>query len=220
MESGFEFVNKHAGGYQPGTVTVVRTLEQEGGALQDFIISETKQIGVENQVPVLVLSLGMDTKEFAKCLALQESKAGIERLIKARLYVADKEKETSFRDLLKDLEQAVENIEDELGLVIIDDIGSVIRGIPTKESPLDNSQLISLVNLAKKTRLPILVSDYENNLETGYPRPDEVVEIELLTDLQKDVQAALYKGKDRKVTTDLYENWRVFEAFLKDRKHE
>lgn len=220
MESGFEFINKNANGYVPGTVTVIRTLDLEPDALQDFIVSETKQVAVENQVPVLVVSLGMDTKEFAKCLAFRESRDGIEHIVKTRLYVADKEKETSFRDLLKDLEQAVENTEDELGLVIIDDIGSVIRGIPTKESPLDNSQLVSLVNLAKKTRLPILVSDYENNLETGYPRPDEVVEIELLTDLQENVQAALYKGKDRKVTTDLYENWRVFEAVLKDRKHE
>ena len=219
MRSRFEFINKNANGYVPGTVTVVRSLDLIPDALQDFIVSETKQVAVENQVPILVVSLSMDTKEFVKCLVFGESRDGIEHILKARLFIADNKEGATFYDLLKNFERAIENIDDELGLIIIDGIDSIIPQV-TNTVILNNDPLVSLVNLAKKTRLPFLVSDYDNNLETGYPRPDAVVEIELLTDLQDNVQAALYKGNKKIVTTDLYESWRIFEKLLKHEKNE
>lgn len=215
MESGFEFINKYAGGYEPETVTVIRTVDSLPDALQDFIVSETKQIAIEKGAVVLIFSLGLDTKEFAKCLVYQESRAGIERLAKAQIYISEIDKENpSFDEVLEDIEEIINGFDKTPQMVIIDGIDA-IQTPQSDKTEIDNAPLLNLLSLAKRTGLPLLVSDYQNNLETGYPRPDGTIEIELLTDLQDNVQAALYKGKEEHVTTDLYEIWRVFQPILK-----
>ena len=47
IPSGFPDIDAHAGGLLKGGVFLVKTLEQEGEELQDFMMAEIKQLAVE-----------------------------------------------------------------------------------------------------------------------------------------------------------------------------
>ena len=73
IQSTFTPLNELFGGYAPGTLTIVRSLDKEPDALQDFIMQETLNASVNQSRPVMLLSVDLDEKEIAKCLAMELS---------------------------------------------------------------------------------------------------------------------------------------------------
>lgn len=212
IPSGFEAIDAHTGGgYHPGTLYIVRTLEVYPDELQDFMLNQIKEM-INADRRILVSSLGMDENEFAKCLIINETPQQIQKIVNSDIWVCVKKDDVSYEGAIESISDYQNDIEPDV--IIIDSIDEILPPVE-QQNPLDTSATDALLSLAKKARIPIIVSDYRNRLEVGIERDAQVTEIELKTDINGTVQAGILSNDKKTVTEDLYGLWRVFEKILK-----
>lgn len=209
-------LDNSTGGYRPGTVTIVRSRDIEPENVQDFVISQIKQVCVMDDYRTLIISLNMNMREFARSMAYGENTAMIEKMYKAPLYISQKDlfEDVNEHTLVAVLNEIFENESEPSRIVFIDGVDMAVSPKLIKDKCPDNSFLLELIKVAKKHQAAFVISDYDNKVETGLHRPDEAVEIELLTDIQDVVQAAIYYQKKEVIETDLYGLWRIFEKSI------
>lgn len=212
IPSGFPDIDAHAGGLLKGGVFLVKTLEQEGEELQDFMMAEIKQLAVESRLRVLVASLQMDERALAVSLTMNETPSGIKTLMNAEIAVMTKEKDDTWKDVLEDIEHYAPEFKADV--VIIDGMDDAVPE-PAK-GVMDTSIIDGLLATARRTGLPLVVSDYDNKIEVGIHRDDKVTEMEIKTDIHDTVQAAVYSNDKETLIDDLYGLWKVFLKTLKE----
>lgn len=212
IPSGFPAIDAHAGGLLKGGVFLVKTREQEGEELQDFMIAEIKQLAAENHLKVLVASLQMDQRALATSLTMNETPSGIKKILNAEIAVMVKEKDDTWKDVLENIEDYAHELKADV--VIIDGMDSTVPE-PAK-GVMDTSVIDGLLATARRTGLPLVVSDYRNKIEVGIHRDDKVTEMELKTDIHDTVQAAVYSNGKETIIEDLYGLWKVFLKTLKE----
>ena len=214
IPSGFEAIDDHlGGGYKSGTLFIARSREIEQDELQDFIIAQIKQLTVGNKTKLLVASLGMNCKEFVKCIVWDSTPEQLRLLNSSTLFLTDMNPREK-GDYLKLIGQLRDFIEEwDVDLLIIDSAENLAPGnTEVVEGLLDTEVVEGLLNLAQETGVPIIVSDYEDELEVGYPRDNRVTEMEIKTDINDTVQASILS---KTISEDLYGLWKVFEGILK-----
>lgn len=208
IPSGFEAIDDHlGGGYKSSTLFIARSREIEQDELQDFIIAQIKQLAVENKTKLLVASLGMNCKEFVKCIVWDSTPEQLRLLNSSTLFLTDMSPREK-GDYLKLIGQLRDFIEErDVDLLIIDSAENLAPG---------NTEVVEgLLDLAQETGVPIIVSDYEDELEVGYPRDNRVTEMEIKTDINDTVQASILSNEKKTISEDLYGLWKVFEGILK-----
>lgn len=211
IPSGFPAIDAHAGGLLKGGVFLVKTREQEGEELQDFMMAEIKQLAVESHLQVLVASLQMDQRALATSLTMNETPSGIKKILNAEIAVMVKKKDDTWKDVLENIEHYASELKADV--VIIDGMDSVVP-VPAK-GVMDTSIIDGLLATARRTGLPLVVSDYDNKIGVGIHRDDKVTEMEIKTDIHDTVQAAIYSNDKETVIDDLYGLWKVFLKTLK-----
>lgn len=212
IPSGFPAIDAHAGGLLKGGVFLVKTREQEGEELQDFMMAEIKQLAVENHLQVLVASLQMNKRELIWSLTVNETPSGIQDIMNAHVAVTYGESKDTWEDVLQDIERFA--AEYDADVVIIDGMDEFV--MKPKEGVMDTSVIDGLLATARRTGLPLVVSDYRNKIEVGIHRDDKVTEMELKTDIYDTVQAAVYSNGKETVIEDLYGLWKVFLKTLEE----
>ncbi len=212
IPSGFPAIDAHAGGLLKGGVFLVKTREQEGEELQDFMMAEIKQLAVENHLQVLVASLQMNKRELIWSLTVNETPSGIQDLMNAHVAVTYGESKDTWEDVLQDIERFA--AEYDADVVIIDGMDEFV--MKPKEGVMDTSVIDGLLATARRTGLPLVVSDYRNKIEVGIHRDDKVIEMELKTDIYDTVQAAVYSNGKETIIEDLYGLWKVFLKTLEE----
>lgn len=212
IPSGFPTIDAHAGGFLKGGVFLVRTREQEGEELQDFMMAEIKQLAVENHLQVLVASLQMNKRELIWSLTVNETPSGIQALMNAHVAVTFGESKDTWEDVLQDIERFAS--EYGADVVIIDGMDEFV--LKPKEGVVDTSVIDGLLATARRTGLPLVVSDYRNKIEVGIHRDDKVTEMEIKTDIHDTVQAAVYSNGKETIIEDLYGLWKVFLKTLEE----
>lgn len=208
IPSGFEAIDDHlGGGYKSGTLFIARSREIEQDELQDFIIAQIKQLAVGNKTKLLVTSLGMNCKEFVKCIVWDSTPEQLRLLNSSPLFLTDMTPREK-GDYLKLIGQLRDFIEErDVDLLIIDSAENLAPG---------NTEVVEgLLDIAQETGVPIIVSDYEDELEVGYPRDNRVTEMEIKTDINDTVQASILSNEKKTISEDLYGLWKVFEGILK-----
>lgn len=212
IPSGFPAIDAHAGGLLKGGVFLVKTREQEGEELQDFMMAEIKQLAVENHLQVLVASLQMNKRELIWSLTVNETPSGIQDLMNAHVAVTYGESKDTWEDVLQDIERFAS--EYGADVVIIDGMDEFV--LKPKEGVVDTSVIDGLLATARRTGLPLVVSDYRNKIEVGIHRDDKVTEMEIKTDIHDTVQAAVYSNGKETIIEDLYGLWKVFLKTLEE----
>lgn len=215
IPSGFDAIDEHlGGGYKGGNLFIARIWEIEPDALQDFIVMQVKQLATSRKVKVLVVSLGMDSKEFVKCLAFDSTPGQLKAIAEAPLFISEfKEKKHNPESVMKDLPGYID--EGDFDIVIIDGAEKLITERNLKVGTLNTETVDALLSLARKSSVPIVVSDYGNKLETGLHRDDRITEMEIKTDVHGTVQASILSNEKKTVTEDLFGLWKVFEGIFK-----
>lgn len=209
IKSVFAPLNELLGGYAPGTITIVRTLDNpnELEAPQNFVVEEIRHAGI-NDVRTLAIALDMSREEFCKALIfdLEQEKLieNAEALDKAPVYVGSLEdrKEKNIRTLTEYLCNYTEKLN--FRLVIINSIDEILPENPEKQSIPSKELLKALSTLAEEKGIAFLLSDYLMRLDAGYPRPDNITEIELKTDLNGIVQAMVVNNKVYRTVQDIH----------------
>lgn len=209
IPSAFVPVNETLGGYAPGTIAIVRTLDNpnELEAPQDFIVEEIRHAGI-NDVRTLAIALDMSREEFCKALIFDPEQEKLvenaEALDKAPVYVGSLEdrKEKNIRTLTEYLCNYTEKLN--FRLVIINSIDEILPEITEKQSIPSKELLNALSTLAEEKGIAFLLTDYLMRLSTPYPRPDNITEIELKTDLNGIVQAMVVNNKVYRTVQDIH----------------
>lgn len=207
IPSGFETIDTPTGGLKKGGLFLVRTLETEGEELQEFICAEIRKLTVEGNLSILVVSLSMDRKELIKELLRNQTQEQIKELANRSIYVAEKYGINDIDTLQETMTQFSED--KKIDAIVIDGIETVL---PADET--DSRAIKNLIELAKDTGTAVIISDYDGHLDVGYPRPDEVTEMEIKTDINDIVQAAIYTNKRKIIIEDLYGFWKIFNKIL------
>ena len=202
-------LNEILGGFAPGTLTVVRSLddESEWGNLQDLIIEETQRLAFD-KVPTLFISLKMTEMELCKELITDTSKERPEILPEDKLKLLDESQLYVMEKKDLSLKNLPDNIlpfpgKNQPRVVIIDSIDEVV---PEQNIIQEGITFVNrLIESAKKEGCCVILTDYANLLETGYPRRDEVTEIDLKTTLEGIVQAQVVNNKVFQTIPDIHQ---------------
>ena len=214
IPSGIKAIDEHTGGgYQNGTLFVARICEIYKDELQEFILTQTKQLALGNKNTVLVFSLTMDTKDFALSLLGQGTPVLYKEINDSNFYVSEKDGFDNLEILLNKLTEFTETISPDI--IIIDGIDELLPE-PTSLTYIDTSAIEKLAKTAQSINMPIIVSDYENHLETGLHRPENVTEMDLKVDINDTVQASIISNGKKTISEDLYGLWKIFEKIIKN----
>lgn len=214
IPSGIKAIDEHAGGgYRSGTLFIARICEIYKDELQEFILTQTKQLALGDKNRVLVFSLTMDAKEFALSLLKEGTPVLYKEINNSNLYVSEKGNLDNLAVLFKKLVEFTEALSPDI--IIIDGIDELLPE-PTPLAGMDTSAIEKLVKTAQAINVPIIVSDYENRLETGLRRPKNVTEMELKVDINETVQASIISNGKETISEDLYGLWKIFEKIIKN----
>ena len=214
IPSGIKAIDEHTGGgYRSGTLFIARICEIYKDELQEFILTQTKQLALGNKNRVLVFSLTMDAKEFALSLLKEGTPVLYKEINDSDIYVSEKGNLDNLTVLFKKLEEFTEALSPDI--IIIDGIDELLPE-PTPMTGMDTSAIEKLVRAAQIINVPIIVSDYENRLETGLHRPKNVTEMELKVDINETVQASIISNEKETISEDLYGLWKIFEKIIKN----
>lgn len=211
ISSGFETIDSHEGGFKRGHVFIARTCEPEGAELQDYICTQTRQLALDSNLKVFIITLQMNKREFITELISNQSPQTIQQMSKTSIYIAERNSFNSVKEIELAIPEFIEN--EEIDIVVIDGIDSIV---PTLDLGYNEDETDLLIKIAKKTNCVLIVSDYENNLTMSLNRPDEITEMEIKTDIRDTVQAAIYSNDKKTIIDDLYGLWRIFDKTLKD----
>ena len=213
IPSGIKAIDEHTGGgYRSGTLFIARICEIFKDELQEFILAQTKQLALENKNKVLVFSLTMDSRDFALSLLKEGAPVLYRQINDSDIYVLEKSDFDNVTDLFNKLTEAAEIVSPDI--IIIDGIDELLPE-PTPLTDIDISTIEKLVRTARAINVPIVVSDYENRLETGMHRPENVTEMELKVDINDTVQASIISNGKETISEDLYGLWKIFEKIIK-----
>ena len=211
IPSGIKAIDEHTGGgYRSGTLFVARIFEIYKDELQEFILTQTKQLALGNKNTVLVFSLTMDTKDFTLSLLREGAPVLYKEINDSHIYVSEKDGFDNLEILLNKLTEFTETLS--LDIIIIDGIDELLP----KPTHLDTSAIEKLAKTAQSINMPIIVSDYENHLETGLHRPENVTEMDLKVDINDTVQASIISNGKKTISEDLYGLWKIFEKIIKN----
>lgn len=214
IPSGIKAIDEHTGGgYRSGTLFIARICEIFKDELQEFILTQTKQLALVDRNKVLIFSLTMDAREFALSLLKEGTPVLYKEINNSNLYVSEKGKLDNLAVLFNKLEEFTEALSPDI--IIIDGIDELLPE-PTPLTGMDTSTIENLVKMAQAMNVPIIVSDYENRLETGLHRPKNVTEMELKVDINETVQASIISNGKETVSEDLYGLWKIFEKIIKN----
>lgn len=214
IPSGIKAIDEHTGGgYRSGTLFIARICEILKDELQEFILTQTKQLALVDKNKVLIFSLTMDAREFALSLLKAGTPILYMEINNSNLYVSEKGKLDNLAVLFKKLTQFTEALSPDI--IIIDGIDELLPE-PTPLTGMDTSAIEKLVKTAQAINVPIIVSDYENRLETGLHRPKNVTEMELKVDINETVQASVISNGKETISEDLYGLWKIFEKIIKN----
>lgn len=214
IPSGINAIDEHTGGgYRNGTLFIARICEIFKDELQEFILTQTKQLALGDKNRVLVFSLTMDAKEFALSLLKEGTPVLYKEINNSNLYVSEKGNLDNLAVLFKKLVEFTEALSPDI--IIIDGIDELLPE-PTPLAGMDTSAIEKLVKTAQAINVPIIVSDYENRLETGLRRPKNVTEMELKVDINETVQASIISNGKETISEDLYGLWKIFEKIIKN----
>jgi hypothetical protein len=214
IPSGIKAIDEHTGGgYRSGTLFIARICEIFKDELQEFILTQTKQLAIGNKNKVLVFSLTMDAKEFALSLLKEGTPVLYKEINDSDIYVCEKGDLDNLTVLFKKLVEFTEDLSPDI--VIIDGIDELLPE-PTPMTGMDTSAIEKLVKTAQAINVPIIVSDYENRLETGLHRPENVTEMELKVDINETVQASIISNEKETISEDLYGLWKIFEKIIRN----
>lgn len=214
IPSGIKAIDEHTGGgYRSGTLFIARICEILKDELQEFILTQTKQLTLVDRNKVLIFSLTMDAREFALSLLKEGTPVLYKEINNSNLYVSEKGNLDNLAVLFKKLTQFTEALSPDI--IIIDGIDELLPE-PTPLTGMDTSAIEKLVKTAQAINVPIIVSDYENRLETGLHWPKNVTEMELKVDINETVQASIISNGKETVSEDLYGLWKIFEKIIKN----
>ena len=214
IPSGIKAIDEHTGGgYRSGTLFIARICEILKDELQEFILTQTKQLALVDRNKVLIFSLTMDAREFALSLLKEGTPVLYKEINNSNLYVSEKGNLDNLAVLFKKLTQFTEALSPDI--IIIDGIDELLPE-PTPLTGMDTSAIEKLVKTAQAINVPIIVSDYENRLETGLNRPKNVTEMELKVDINETVQASIISNEKETISEDLYGLWKIFEKIIKN----
>lgn len=214
IPSGIKAIDEHTGGgYRSGTLFIARICEILKDELQEFILTQTKQLALVDRNKVLIFSLTMDAREFALSLLKEGTPVLYKEINNSNLYVSEKGNLDNLAVLFKKLTQFTEALSPDI--IIIDGIDELLPE-PTPLTGMDTSAIEKLVKTAQAINVPIIVSDYENRLETGLHRPKNVTEMELKVDINETVQASIISNEKETISEDLYGLWKIFEKIIKN----
>ena len=212
IPSGIKAIDEHTGGgYRSGTLFIARICEIFKDELQEFILTQTKQLALENKNTVLVFSLMMDSKDFTLSLLREGTPVLYKEIYNSDIYVSEKGDFDNLAVLFNKLTEFAETLSPDI--VIIDGIDELLPE-PTPLIGMDTSAIEKLVRTAQAINVPIVVSDYENRLETGLHRTDNVTEMDLKVDINDTVQASIISNDKETISEDLYGLWKIFEKIL------
>ena len=214
IPSGIKAIDEHTGGgYRSGTLFIARICEIFKDELQEFILTQTKQLAIGNKNKVLVFSLTMDAKVFALSLLKEGTPVLYKEINDSNIYVSEKGDLDNLTVLFKKLVEFTEDLSPDI--VIIDGIDELLPE-PTPMTGMDTSAIGKLVKTAQAINVPIIVSDYEDRLETGLHRPENVTEMELKVDINETVQASIIPNEKETISEDLYGLWKIFEKIIRN----
>lgn len=214
IPSGIKAIDEHTGGgYRSGTLFIARICEIFKDELQEFILTQTKQLAIGNKNRVLVFSLTMNDKDFTLSLLKEGTPVLYKDINDADIYVSEKGKLDNLTVLFDKLAEFTEDLSPDI--VIIDGIDELLPE-PTPMTGMNTSAIEKLVKTAQAINVPIIVSDYENLLETGLHRPENVTEMELKVDINQTVQASIISNEKETISEDLYGLWKIFEKIIKN----
>ena len=214
IPSGIKAIDEHTdGGYRSGTLFIARIREIFKDELQEFILTQTKQLAIGNKNRVLVFSLTMDAKEFTLSLLKEGTPVLYKEINDSDIYVSEKGDLDNLTVLFKKIKEFTEALSPDI--IIIDGIDELLPE-PTPLTGMNTSTIEKLVKTAQSINVPIIVSDYENRLETGLHRPENVTEMELKVDINETVQASIISNGKETVSEDLYGLWKIFEKIIKN----
>lgn len=214
IPSGIKAIDEHTGGgYRSGTLFIARICEIFKDELQEFILTQIKQLAIGNKNTVLVFSLTMDSKDFALSLLREGTPVLYKEINNSDIYVSEKGDLDNLAVLFNKLAEFAETLSPDI--VIIDGIDELLPE-PTPLTGMDTSAIEKLVRTAQAINVPIVVSDYENRLETGLHRPDNVTEMDLKVDINDTVQASIISKNHETISEDLYGLWKIFEKIIKN----
>ena len=214
IPSGIKAIDEHTdGGYRSGTLFIARIREIFKDELQEFILTQTKQLAIGNKNRVLVFSLTMDAKEFTLSLLKEGTPVLYKEINDSDIYVSEKGDLDNLTVLFKKIKEFTEALSPDI--IIIDGIDELLPE-PTPLTGMNTSTIEKLVKTAQAINVPIIVSDYENRLETGLHRPENVTEMELKVDINETVQASIISNGKETVSEDLYGLWKIFEKIIKN----
>lgn len=209
IPTGLEPLDSFCGGYSRGGICVVRALDKDPDALQDYYMSQVKDLAIDRGLSVLVASLGFSAREFVKCIADGEGVTRLQRLAEARIYVSEYTKGETLESFTEDLMRRAEEYESDV--IFIEGLEKY-----APEGGGDCSGTVDAVlGAVRKNRCAAVLIDFDDNLPVPYPREEDVMEIELKTTLDEVVQANIYAGSRMTTATDLYGRWRIFENILR-----
>ncbi len=199
------------GGYPTDGLTVIRFFgdQLEAGIVQEFMERQALSFSMRpgQKLRTLLCSLQMNERDAARSLAMTGKRLlpDIAAMMEAQLELSFKQEgETPgqftrhLRELLKDKHYEV---------VIIDGIDEFIEEGFSDEAEEQSRQLaLELVCIAHDARVPVIVTDYANRLESDFGDDgDDVMEITLNSDINDRTQAVINQGRGRSETIeDIY----------------
>lgn len=209
IPTGLEPLDSFCGGYSRGGLCVVRALDKDPDTLQDYYMSQVKDLAIDRELTVYVASLGIPAREFVKCIAEGEGAARLQKLAEAEVHLSEYDKGETITSFAEDLLRRIDDLEPDV---------TFIEGLE-KYAPCNGMDgfgaVQEILDAARKTRSAIVLIDFDDNLPVPFPREEDVMEIELKTTLDEVVQANIYAGSRMTTTTDLYGRWRIFENILR-----
>ncbi|MBR2093634.1 MAG: hypothetical protein IJ904_06330 [Candidatus Methanomethylophilaceae archaeon] len=216
ISSEIKAIDDFCGGFPVGGVCVIRTLNREADSTADFCSRIVKHYAVEADMPVNVLSLGCSAIDFAKSLCINEPPCYLKRIGKAPIWITEKR---GLHDSPPDIEEVLDVLdyilkEAKSRVIVVDGINE-IADLVTPDCELFVSALLDMVDGKDATVIAIdNAESYDDNVEVPSPRPDNLMEMELLMGVDDIVQAAIYSGEECATTVDLYGDFQCFQDIL------
>jgi hypothetical protein len=205
IPSGFRALDTITGGYVPGVPTVILSTEtyDQGDSLAGYILEQTWKCALAKR-KTLVLALSSTDDEYVRNIMHKHLVTeDLDLLMQSPLYIVGfKDNCPSPQELLEYITRAIDG-EEPYEAIIIDDAWKLFEN----DGDPSNSTFRFLKDLADVTRDmkgPVLVTDYDNRLETTERFSPVFPEIIINHDVYGRMQLAVYAEGEKMIVEDLY----------------